>query len=140
MSARNKARKHTLDILYEADIRKIDALAIIETRLNIGEAAELPPVRDYTKILVGGVLEHKRKIDELIATYIKGWDIDRLAAIDRNILRISIYEILWASEIPDAVAIDEALILAKNLSTQESAGYIHGVLAKITSIKSDLSL
>lgn len=140
MSARNKARKHTLDILYEADIRKINALAIIETRLNIGEAAELPPVRDYTKILVGGVLEHKRKIDELIATYIKGWDIDRLAAIDRNILRISIYEILWASEIPDAVAIDEALILAKNLSTQESAGYIHGVLAKITSIKSDLSL
>ena len=140
MSARNKARKHTLDILYEADIRKIDALAIIETRLNIGEAAELPPVRDYTKILVGGVLEHKRKIDELIATYIKGWDIDRLAAIDRNILRISIYEILWASEIPDAVAIDEALILAKNLSTPESAGYIHGVLAKITSIKSDLSL
>ena len=140
MSARNKARKHTLDILYESDIRKIDALAIIETRLNIGEAAELPPVRDYTKILVGGVLEHKRKIDELIATYIKGWDIDRLAAIDRNILRISIYEILWASEIPDAVAIDEALILAKNLSTQESAGYIHGVLAKITSIKSDLSL
>ena len=140
MSARNKARKHTLDILYEADIRKIDALAIIETRLNIGEAVELPPVRDYTKILVGGVLEHKRKIDELIATYIKGWDIDRLAAIDRNILRISIYEILWASEIPDAVAIDEALILAKNLSTQESAGYIHGVLAKITSIKSDLSL
>jgi len=140
VSARNKARKHTLDILYEADIRKIDALAIIETRLNIGEAVELPPVRDYTKILVGGVLEHKRKIDELIATYIKGWDIDRLAAIDRNILRISIYEILWASEIPDAVAIDEALILAKNLSTQESAGYIHGVLAKITSIKSDLSL
>jgi len=140
VSARNKARKHTLDILYESDIRKIDALAIIETRLNIGEAAELPPVRDYTKILVGGVLEHKRKIDELIATYIKGWDIDRLAAIDRNILRISIYEILWASEIPDAVAIDEALILAKNLSTQESAGYIHGVLAKITSIKSDLSL
>ena len=140
MSARSKARKHTLDILYEADIRKSDALAIIETRLNIGEVAELPPVRDYTKILVAGVLDHKRKIDELIATYIQGWDIDRLAAVDRNILRIAIYEILWASEIPDAVAIDEALILAKDLSTEESAGYIHGVLAKITSIKGDLTL
>ena len=140
MSARSKARKHSLDILYEADIRKSDALAIIDTRLKISEAAELPLVRDYTKVLVGGVTSNKRKIDELIATYIQGWDLDRLAAVDRNILRIAIYELLWENEIPDAVAIDEALILAKELSTAESAGYIHGVLAKITSIKSDLSL
>ncbi len=140
MSARSKARKHSLDILYEADIRKCDALSIIEVRLNLGEDAELPPVRDYTKELVVGVSDHKRKIDELIATYIQGWDLDRLAAVDRNILRIAIYEILWADSIPDAVAIDEALVLAKDLSTEESAGYIHGVLAKITSIKGDLSL
>jgi N utilization substance protein B len=140
VSARSKARKHSLDILYEADIRKSDPLAIIETRLNVSEEAESPPVRDYTKDLVSGVTEHKRKIDELIATYIQGWDLDRLAAVDRNILRIAIFEILWAKEIPDAVAIDEALTLAKDLSTEESAGYIHGVLAKIASIKSDLSL
>lgn len=140
MSARSKARKHSLDILYEADIRKSDPLAIIETRLNISDEAELPPVREYTKELITGVTDHKRKIDELIATYIQGWDLDRLAAVDRNILRIAIFEILWANEIPDAVAIDEALILAKDLSTEESAGYIHGVLAKITSIKSDLAL
>jgi len=140
VSARSKARKHSLDILYEADIRKSDALAIIETRLNISEDADLPPIRDYTRILVAGVIEHKRKIDELIATYIQGWDLDRLAAVDRNILRIAIYEILWAPDIPEAVAIDEALALAKDLSTEESAGYIHGVLAKITSIKADLSL
>ena len=140
MSARSKARKHTLDILYEADIRKSDALAILETRLEISTEADLPPVREYTKVLVAGVTTNKRKIDELIATYIQGWDLDRLAAVDRNILRIAIYELLWQSEIPDAVAIDEALVLAKDLSTDESAGYIHGVLAKITSIKSDLSL
>ncbi len=140
MFVRSKARKHSLDILYEADIRKSDALSIIEVRLNLGEDAELPPVRDYTKELVTGVSDHKRKIDELIATYIQGWDLDRLAAVDRNILRIAIYEILWADSIPDAVAIDEALVLAKDLSTEESAGYIHGVLAKITSIKGDLSL
>lgn len=140
MSARSKARKHSLDILYEADIRKSDAIAIIESRLAISEDAELPPVREYTKVLVGGVSEHKRKIDELIATYIQGWDIDRLAAVDRNILRIAIFEILYTSDIPEAVAIDEALTLAKDLSTEESAGYIHGVLAKITSIKNDLSL
>jgi N utilization substance protein B len=119
VSARSKARKHSLDILYEADIRKSDPLAIIETRLNISDDAELPPVRDYTEELVTGVAEHKRKIDELIATYIQGWDLDRLAAVDRNILRIAIFEILWATEIPDAVAIDEALILAKDLSTEE---------------------
>jgi len=140
VSARSKARKHSLDILYEADIRKSDAIAIIESRLAISEDAELPPVREYTKVLVGGVSEHKRKIDELIATYIQGWDIDRLAAVDRNILRIAIFEILYTSNIPEAVAIDEALTLAKDLSTEESAGYIHGVLAKITSIKNDLSL
>ena len=140
MSARSKARKHSLDILYEADIRKSDAIAIIESRLAISEDAELPPVREYTKVLVGGVSEHKRKIDDLIATYIQGWDIDRLAAVDRNILRIAIFEILYTSDIPEAVAIDEALTLAKDLSTEESAGYIHGVLAKITSIKNDLSL
>lgn len=140
MSARSKARKHSLDILYEADIRKSDAIAIIESRLAISKDAELPPVREYTKVLVGGVSEHKRKIDELIATYIQGWDIDRLAAVDRNILRIAIFEILYTSDIPEAVAIDEALTLAKDLSTEESAGYIHGVLAKITSIKNDLSL
>jgi len=140
VSARSKARKHSLDILYEADIRKSDAIAIIESRLAISEDAELPPVREYTTVLVGGVSEHKRKIDELIATYIQGWDIDRLAAVDRNILRIAIFEILYTLDIPEAVAIDEALTLAKDLSTEESAGYIHGVLAKIASIKNDLSL
>ena len=140
MSARSKARKHSLDILYESDIRKSNPLHIIETREVIGEDAELPQLREYTKELVTGVVDHKRKIDELIATYIQGWDLDRLAAVDRNILRIAIFELLWADQIPDAVAIDEALVMARELSTDESAGYIHGVLAKITSIKGDLSL
>ena len=98
MSARSKARKHTLDILYEADIRKSDALTIIETRLNTGEEADLPPVRDYTKILVAGVLDHKRKIDELIATYIQGWDIDRLAAeVDSESLKGRVLQDLHAT-------------------------------------------
>ena len=140
MSARSKARKQALDLLYESDIRGTDLLQTLLARDVVEEGPDARPIRDYTKELVNGVTEHKRKIDELIATYIQGWDLDRLAAVDRNILRIAIFEILWATEIPDAVAIDEALILAKDLSTEESAGYIHGVLAKITSIKSDLSL
>ena len=135
MSARSKARKHSLDILYEADIRKSDPLAIIETRLGISDDAELPPVRDYTKELVTGVTEHKRKIDELIATYIQGWDLDRLAAVDRNILRLGIYEIIWSDEVADPIAIDEAISLAQELSTDDSSNFIHGLLGKISAIK-----
>ena len=84
--------------------------------------------------------DNSRKIDELISTYAKGWDMDRLPNVDRNILRLGIYEILWASDIPDAVAIDEALDLARELSTDDSASYIHGVLGRIASLKENLSI
>ena len=90
--------------------------------------------------MINGVNEHIRKIDELISTYAQGWDMDRLPAVDRNVLRIGIYEILWQEDVPDAVAIDEALALAKELSTDESSGYIHGVLGRISSISKELNL
>ncbi len=140
MSARSKARKHALDILFESDIRNSSAADILTSRLVVEEGPDARPVRDYTQTLIAGVGEHRRKIDELISTYAKGWDMDRLPAVDRTILRIAIFEILWADEIPDAVAIDEALTLAKDLSTEESSGYIHGVLGRISSIKGDLAL
>ncbi len=140
MSARSKARKHALDILFEADIRNTSASEILTTRLVVEEGPDARPVRDYTQSLIAGVAEHRRKIDELISTYAKGWDMDLLPAVDRTVLRIAIYEILWAQDIPDAVAIDEALTLAKDLSTEESAAYIHGVLGRISSIKDDLAL
>ncbi|CAB4650479.1 unannotated protein [freshwater metagenome] len=140
MSARSKSRKHALDLLFEADLRNTVASNLLATRLVIEEGPDARPVRDYTKVIIAGVEEHRRKIDELISTYAQGWDMDRLPAVDRNILRIAIYEILWADEIPDPVAIDEALTLAKELSTDESSGYIHGVLGRIASIKDDLSL
>jgi N utilization substance protein B len=129
-----------LDLLFEADLRNTVASDLLATRLVIEEGPDARPVRDYTKVIIAGVEEHRRKIDELISTYAQGWDMDRLPAVDRNILRIAIYEILWADEIPDPVAIDEALTLAKELSTDESSGYIHGVLGRIASIKDDLSL
>ena len=140
MSARSKARKQSLDILYECDIRGTSPLETLESRDIEVEGPDARPIREYTKNLIAGVSLHQRKIDELISTYAKGWDMDRLPAVDRNILRLGIYEILWESERPDAVAIDEALDLAKGLSTDESAGYIHGVLGRIASIKEDLSL
>ena len=140
MSARSKARKQALDILFESDIRGSVALDILVSRDVVEEGPDARPIREYTREIITGVSEHRRKIDELIATYAQGWDMDRLPAVDRSILRIGIYEIIWAQSLPDAVAIDEALTLAKELSTDESAGYIHGVLGKIASIKEIISL
>lgn len=140
MTARSKARKHSLDLLYEADIRGSEPVELLSLRDIELDGPDARPVREYTKVLVIGVSEHRRKIDELITTYAKGWDMDRLPAVDRNILRLAIYEILWEDGLDDAIAIDEALSLAKELSTDDSAGYIHGVLGRITSIKATLSL
>ncbi len=140
MSARSKARKHTLDLLYESDIRSSDLLELLSLRDVVEEGVDARPIREYTRLLVEGVHLHKRKIDELISTYAQGWDMDRLAAVDRNILRLGIFEILWEDDIDDAIVIDEALTLAQSLSTEESAGFIHGVLGRIVSIKASLAL
>ena len=140
MSARSKARKQTLDLLYESDIRGKSSLDLLALRDVTDEGPDARPIRDYTKVLVTGVDTHKRKIDELISTYAQGWDMDRLPAVDRSILRLGIYELLWQEDVPDGVAIDEALALAKELSTDESSGYIHGVLGRIASIRGDLNL
>ncbi|CAB4585278.1 MAG: transcription antitermination factor NusB [Actinobacteria bacterium] len=140
MSARSKARKAALDLLYEADIRGTNAVETLNLRDVIEESPDARPIREYTRELVIGVGENFRKIDELITTYAQGWDMDRLPAVDRNILRIGIYEILWSTTIPDGVAIDEALTLAKELSTDSSAGFIHGVLGRISSIKDSLAI
>lgn len=140
MSARSKARKQTLDFLYESDIRSSDLLELLSLRDVVEEGVDARPIREYTRILVEGIHLHKRKIDELISTYTQGWDMDRLAAVDRNILRLGIFEILWEDEIDDAIVIDEALTLAQSLSTEESAGFIHGVLGRIVSIKASLAL
>jgi N utilization substance protein B len=140
VSARSKARKQTLDLLYESDIRSSDLLELLSSRDVDEEGADARPIREYTKSLIEGIYTHKRKIDELITTYAQGWDMDRLPTVDRNILRLGIYEILWATDLDDAIVIDEALSLAKDLSTDDSAGYIHGVLGRIASIKSSLSI
>jgi len=136
VSARSKARKAALDLLYESDIRKSSALDLLSKRITELDYV----VRDFTKELVDGVENHRRKIDELIATYSQGWDMDRMPVIDRNILRLAMYEVLWSLDVPQAVAIDEALELAQTLSTEESSKYINGVLSKIVEIKPDLVL
>jgi N utilization substance protein B len=140
VSARSKARKQALDLLYESDIRGNDLLQTLQSRDVDEEGPDARPIRDYTKELVNGVAENRRKIDELITTYAQGWDMDRLPAVDRNILRLGIFEILWSAEVPISVAIDESLALAKELSSDESSKYIHGVLGRIASIKDTISI
>ena len=140
MSARSKARKQALDLLYESDIRGSDALQTLELRDFPDDGPDARPIREYTRDLISGVGENRRKIDELIMTYAQGWDMDRLPAVDRNILRIGIYEILWSTAVPTSVSIDEALNLAKELSSDESSKYIHGVLGRIASLKDSISI
>ena len=140
MSARSKARKQALDLLYETDIRGTDLVKTLEERDIPADGPDARPIREYTRELVNGVSTNRRKIDELITTYAQGWDMDRLPAVDRNILRLGIYEILWSNSVPTSVAIDEALDLAKELSSDDSSKYIHGVLGRIASIKDTISI
>jgi N utilization substance protein B len=140
VSARSKARKQALDLLYEADIRGAAVTDLLAQRDVVEEGPDARPIREFTKDLIGGVSANKRKIDELITTYAQGWDMDRLPAVDRNILRLGIFEIVWNHDLDDAIAIDEALTLAKELSTEESAGFIHGVLGRISSIKESIAI
>jgi transcription antitermination protein NusB len=127
MAARTKARKRAVDVLYEADIRSGDRLTLLRERL----ADETPPVPEHTVRLVEGVAEHATRIDELIDTHASGWSIDRLPDVDRAILRMAVFELLWADDVPDAVVIDEAVELAKALSTDDSPAYVNGVLGAI---------
>ncbi len=136
MSARSKARKAALDFLYEGDIRRKSAVSLLEIR-----KAELDYlIRDYTELLVNGVENKRSRIDEIISMRAKDWDLDRMPVVDRNILRVGAFELLWGEQIPEEVAISESVELAKTLSTEDSATYINGVLAAIREIKKDLSL
>ena len=135
MSARRKARKRALDFLYEADIRSARAIDLLESRGEI-ELSE----RDYVLELLLGVETNALKIDELITTYAQGWDMDRMSAIDRNILRISLFEILFKNDLDDQVAASEAVEIATELSTEDSAKYINGVLGRIIILKPSFAL
>jgi len=134
MSARTKARKRALDVLFECDLRSSDVLETLAQRLAQAE----PPVPEYTVSLVEGVMAHRDRIDELIESYAVGWTIDRMPAVDRNLLRIGAFEMLWLDETPDGVVISEAVGLAKDLSTDDSASFVNGVLAKLLEEKPTL--
>ena len=134
MPARSKARKRALDILFEAEQRDSPVLDLLAERTTLGS----PPVPGYAADLVRGVAAHAARIDELISRYAEGWTLDRMPAVDRNVLRIGIYELLWADDVPDAVAISEAVLLAQDLSTDASPAFVNGLLARIAELKPSL--
>ena len=127
MSARSKARKRALDVLYEADLRDLDPLAVLAD--HVGRAD--PPIPGYAVTLVEGVCSHRSQIDDAVGRYSTGWSLQRMAPVDRNLLRLGAYELLFAPDIPDAVAIDEAVRLAKLLSGEEAPGFVNGILARV---------
>jgi N utilization substance protein B len=131
MSARSKARKRALDVLFESEQRRVDALETLAARV----AAADPPVNDYSVVLVEGVVAHQERIDELLTTYAQGWQLDRMPAVDRTILRIGTYELLWRDDVPDAVVISQAVALARDLSTDDSPGFVNGLLARLLELK-----
>lgn len=138
MSARTKARKLALDILFAAELRgekPTDVLAA-RGRPNQDEPAEF----GHAVRLIEGVQEHRARIDELLSTYATGWTLDRMPAVDRNILRMGAFELLWVDDVPDGVVVSEAVALATELSTEESPRFVNGLLSRLQRLKPSLAL
>ena len=136
MAARSKARKRAVDVLYEAALRDGDVLATLRARLAQAE----PPVPEYAVELVEGVVAHRERIDELLATYAEGWTLERMPPVDLAVLRLGVFELLWCDDVPDAVAISEAVELATSLSTDESPRFVNGLLARLQQLKPSLAV
>ncbi|AYY13564.1 transcription antitermination factor NusB [Actinobacteria bacterium YIM 96077] len=131
MPARSRARKRALDILFESEQQGRPLGSTLSRHRDTPER----PLNEYTVTLVEGVIAHRERIDELLATYAEGWSLERMPAVDRNVLRIGAYEVLYCDDVPDPVAISEAVALARDLSTDESPTFVNGLLARLASIK-----
>jgi N utilization substance protein B len=131
VGARSKARKRALDVLYEAEQRKTDPLVTLQDRI----AQSDPPVPEYAESLVRGVVAHRARIDELLTTYAQDWTLDRFPAVDLQVLRIGAYELLWCPDVPDEVAVSEAVELASSLSTDDSPAFVNGLLGRLLQLK-----
>ncbi|WP_424892481.1 transcription antitermination factor NusB [Streptomyces sp. XH2] len=139
MAARSKARKRAFQILFEADQRGVTVQNVLADWIRHSRSDDRqPPVNEYTMQLVEGYAEHVARIDELISTYAVDWDLDRMPVVDRNIVRLGAYELIWEDGTPDAVAIDEAVQLAKEFSTDDSPAFVNGLLGRFKELKPSL--
>jgi N utilization substance protein B len=133
--ARTRARKKALDILYAAELRGENAVDALQRMVDAGEG----PSNPYAGLLVGGVVDHQQLIDELLTRYSQGWALNRMPAVDRTALRIGVFELLWADDVPDAVAVDEAVSLVRELSTDDSPAFVNGVLGAMLREKDNIA-
>jgi N utilization substance protein B len=127
VAARSKARKRALDLLYASELRGESAELALDRAIADGEG----PTNDYTATLVRGVVAHQTEIDELLAAHAKGWALARMPVVDRNVLRLAVYELLHVDDVPGPVALSEAVALVGDLSTDESPAFVNGVLGAI---------
>lgn len=133
--ARHRARRRAVDLLFEAEARSLDAAALIVERSELAAADEtIPPVSEYTAALVRGVTERRAHLDDVVTSHLLEWTLERLPAVDRAILRVATWELLYAPDVPPVVAVDEAVQLAKELSTDDSPGFVNGVLGQIVHV------
>jgi N utilization substance protein B len=132
--ARTKARKRALDLLFASDLRGESAAEALDRAIAEGAAPNNP----YTVTLVRGVVEHQARIDEVLRTYAQGWSLERMPAVDRNVLRLGVFELLYVDDVPDPVAVTEAMALVTELSTDESPTFVNGVLGAIVRSKPTL--
>ena len=132
VKGRHQARKRAVDLLFEAEARGLTPVEVVDVRTALAEVKpEIAPLNPYTVAVARGVSEQAAHIDDLITSHLQGWTLDRLPAVDRAILRVSVWELLYADDVPEPVAVDEAVELAKELSTDESPGFINGVLGQV---------
>lgn len=134
MSARGKARNRALDVLFEAEQRSASAFDVLKSRREQTDQI----VNPYTLEIVENVVSHQVAIDEFLETYSQGWTLERMPSVDRIILRIGTWELLYNDDVPDGVAVSEAVALAKTLSTDESPSFINGLLGRLQQLKPSL--
>ncbi|HXA11172.1 MAG TPA: transcription antitermination factor NusB [Mycobacterium sp.] len=129
---RHQARKRAVDLLFEAEARGLTPAEVADARnARAEQQADVKPLNLYTVTVARGVTQHAAHIDDLISAHLQGWTLGRLPAVDRAILRVAVWELLHADDVPEPVAVDEAVELAKKLSTDESPGFVNGVLGQI---------
>ena len=129
---RHQARKRAVELLFEAEARGLSPAEVAEAHTVLAESNdEVVQLNPYTATVARGVSEHAAQIDELITSHLQGWTLDRLPAVDRAVLRVAVWELLYADDVPEPVAVDEAVELAKKLSTDESPGFVNGVLGQV---------
>ena len=132
LGARHKARKRAVDFLFEAEARDVDPVELAEERAQLATRDEsVAPVAPYTATVVEGVAENLDRLDQVIESHLQDWTLERLPAVDRAILRIAVWELFHATDVPPVVAVDEAVELAKELSTDDSPGFVNGILGQV---------